>query len=208
LAVCCWGWWYKLLVRLKRAGSPRCEPARSGHNGQTYRSNTRLRAAPDIEIQQTIPHSRSHAIAPDALHSPIQQDCAYDQSITDAFFIAAIFCHQTRARGPRGQALDDCRAAVEARWRKGRRTPGKISASRWPKWTTCWGVFFPGQPPELGQKQPGAARSLRATLPLLSEYSTWVGQHEGLYKAYRDLRDGDHYATLNTAQKKAVDNAA
>ncbi|MBH0540328.1 oligopeptidase A, partial [Salmonella enterica] len=25
--------------------------------------------------------------------------------------------------------------------------------------------------------------------------------------AYRDLRDGDHYATLNTAQKKAVDNA-
>ncbi len=34
-----------------------------------------------------------------------------------------------------------------------------------------------------------------------------VGQHEGLYKAYRDLRDGDHYATLNTAQKKAVDNA-
>ncbi len=40
-------------------------------------------------------------------------------------------------------------------------------------------------------------------LPLLSEYSTWVGQHEGLYKAYRDLRDGDHYATLNTAQKKS-----
>ena len=26
-------------------------------------------------------------------------------------------------------------------------------------------------------------------------------------KAYRDLRDGDNYATLNTAQKKAVDNA-
>ncbi|XNM78974.1 hypothetical protein ACLK19_23495 [Escherichia coli] len=42
---------------------------------------------------------------------------------------------------------------------------------------------------------------------MLSEYSTRVGQHEGLYKAYRDLRDGDHYATLNTAQKKAVDNA-
>lgn len=28
-----------------------------------------------------------------------------------------------------------------------------------------------------------------------------------MYNAYRDLRDGDHYATLNTAQKKAVDNA-
>lgn len=62
--------------------------------GQTYRSNTRLRAVPDIEIQQTIPHSRSYAVAPDArfIH-PLQQDCAYDQSITDAFFITAIFGH-------------------------------------------------------------------------------------------------------------------
>ncbi|XPE57617.1 hypothetical protein ACNKHQ_20335 [Shigella flexneri] len=39
------------------------------------------------------------------------------------------------------------------------------------------------------------------------KYSTWVGQNEGLYNAYRDLRDGDNRATLNTAQKKAVDNA-
>ncbi|WP_211357009.1 hypothetical protein, partial [Enterobacter hormaechei] len=67
---------------------------RDGHHGQTYRSNTRLRAAPDIEIHPTIPHSRSHATARDArfIH-PIQQDCAYDQSITDAFFITAIFCN-------------------------------------------------------------------------------------------------------------------
>ena len=63
-------------------------------NGQTYRSNTRLRAVPDIEIHPTIPHSRSYAVAPDVrfIH-PLQQDCAYDQSITDAFFITAIFCH-------------------------------------------------------------------------------------------------------------------
>jgi oligopeptidase A (EC:3.4.24.70). Metallo peptidase. MEROPS family M03A len=45
------------------------------------------------------------------------------------------------------------------------------------------------------------------TLPLLSEYSTWVGQHEGLYQAYRDLKQGDSYAALDIAQKKAVDNA-
>ncbi|TGH65161.1 oligopeptidase A, partial [Escherichia coli] len=31
--------------------------------------------------------------------------------------------------------------------------------------------------------------------------------HEGLYNAYRDLRDGDHYAELSVAEKKSVDNA-
>lgn len=40
------------------------------------------------------------------------------------------------------------------------------------------------------------------TLPLLSEYSTWVGQHEGLYQAYRDLKEGGNYAALDIAQKK------
>ncbi|MEC5320631.1 oligopeptidase A [Brenneria populi subsp. brevivirga] len=44
-------------------------------------------------------------------------------------------------------------------------------------------------------------------LPLLSEHSTWVGQHAGLYQAYRSLRDGEHYAAMSVAQKKAVDNA-
>ncbi len=28
-----------------------------------------------------------------------------------------------------------------------------------------------------------------ACLPLLSEYGTWVGQHQGLYKAYQALAD-------------------
>ncbi len=53
------------------------------------------------------------------------------------------------------------------------------------------------------KNSPELREAYEQTLPLLSEYSTWVGQHEGLYKAYRDLRDGDHYATLNTAQKKS-----
>jgi oligopeptidase A len=44
-------------------------------------------------------------------------------------------------------------------------------------------------------------------LPILSEFSTWAGQHEGLYKAYRDLKEGDNFATLTLEQKKAVDNA-
>ncbi|WP_114192953.1 oligopeptidase A [Edaphovirga cremea] len=44
-------------------------------------------------------------------------------------------------------------------------------------------------------------------LPLLSEYSTWVGQHAGLYQAYRDLKEGEHFASLTAPQKKAVENA-
>ncbi|WP_067568297.1 oligopeptidase A [Candidatus Hoaglandella endobia] len=44
------------------------------------------------------------------------------------------------------------------------------------------------------------------SLPLLSEYSTWSGQHSGLYQAYRNLRDNQNYAELSLAQKKSVDN--
>lgn len=54
------------------------------------------------------------------------------------------------------------------------------------------------------KNSPELREAYEQTLPLLSEYSTRVGQHEGLYNAYRDLRDGDHYATLNTAQKKRL----
>lgn len=44
-------------------------------------------------------------------------------------------------------------------------------------------------------------------LPLLSEYGTWVGQHEGLYQAYRSLKEGAAFETLSVPQRKAVDNA-
>ncbi|WP_395480113.1 oligopeptidase A [Candidatus Curculioniphilus buchneri] len=44
------------------------------------------------------------------------------------------------------------------------------------------------------------------SLLILSEYSTWVGQHKGLYQAYQNLHSGQHYMQLSVAQKKAVDN--
>jgi oligopeptidase A len=46
-----------------------------------------------------------------------------------------------------------------------------------------------------------------ACLPKLSEYSTEMGQNEGLYSAFRQIADGPEYATLDTAQKKIIDNA-
>ncbi|MEC5343293.1 oligopeptidase A [Brenneria populi] len=57
------------------------------------------------------------------------------------------------------------------------------------------------------KNSPELRSAYEQCLPLLSEHSTWVGQHAGLYQAYRSLRDGEHYAAMSTAQKKAVDNA-
>jgi oligopeptidase A len=46
-----------------------------------------------------------------------------------------------------------------------------------------------------------------ACLPLLSEYGTWVGQHEGLYNAYVAIRDSNEYANLDEQRQKVIDNA-
>jgi oligopeptidase A len=55
------------------------------------------------------------------------------------------------------------------------------------------------------------SESLRAAynacLPLLADYGTWMGQHAALYAAYRDIAEGPAYEALDTAQRKAVDNA-
>jgi oligopeptidase A len=46
-----------------------------------------------------------------------------------------------------------------------------------------------------------------ACLPKLSEYSTELGQHKGLYQAYKALKDSDRFAEFSVAQKKVIDNA-
>ncbi|QQS53097.1 MAG: oligopeptidase A [Candidatus Competibacteraceae bacterium] len=46
-----------------------------------------------------------------------------------------------------------------------------------------------------------------ACLPKLSAYYTELGQHEGLYRAYRQIADGSEYARLDPAQRKVIDNA-
>ena len=43
-------------------------------------------------------------------------------------------------------------------------------------------------------------------VPLLSEYSTWSGQHLGQYEAYRQLAGSREFAALNGAQQKALNN--
>ncbi|MCB1677515.1 MAG: oligopeptidase A [Halioglobus sp.] len=46
-----------------------------------------------------------------------------------------------------------------------------------------------------------------ACLPLLSRHSTWMGQHQQLYGAYRQIAQSAQFDTLDTAQRKAVENA-
>ncbi|HHQ4930824.1 TPA: oligopeptidase A [Aeromonas hydrophila] len=45
-----------------------------------------------------------------------------------------------------------------------------------------------------------------ACLPLLSEFQTYVGQHEGLYQAYRELAESDDFLLLSGAQRKEIQN--
>lgn len=45
-----------------------------------------------------------------------------------------------------------------------------------------------------------------ACLPLLSEFQTYVGQHEGLYQAYRELAESDDFPLLSGAQRKQIQN--
>ena len=57
------------------------------------------------------------------------------------------------------------------------------------------------------KNSPELRDAYQACLPLLSEYSTWVGQHEGLYNAYLALKNSLEFATYSVAQKKAIENA-
>lgn len=54
---------------------------------------------------------------------------------------------------------------------------------------------------------PELREAYESCLPLLSEFSTWLGQHEGLYQAYRQLADNADFAKLTTAQQKVIENA-
>jgi oligopeptidase A len=46
-----------------------------------------------------------------------------------------------------------------------------------------------------------------ACLPKLSAYGTELGQHEGLFRAYRQVAEGEEYTRLDAAQRRVIDNA-
>lgn len=57
------------------------------------------------------------------------------------------------------------------------------------------------------KNSPELREAYQACLPLLSEYGTWVGQHQGLYQAYLSLKNSAEFANYSQAQKKAIENS-
>ncbi|MGX2975444.1 oligopeptidase A [Ursidibacter arcticus] len=57
------------------------------------------------------------------------------------------------------------------------------------------------------KNSPELRDAYQACLPLLSEYSTWVGQHQGLYQGYLKLKNSPEFANYSLAQKKAIENS-
>ncbi|WP_136065387.1 oligopeptidase A [Modicisalibacter radicis] len=53
---------------------------------------------------------------------------------------------------------------------------------------------------------PALRDAYQACLGKLSEYGTWLGQHEGLFRAYRALKDSPNYAESTPAQQRSIDN--
>lgn len=105
-------------------------------------------------------------------------------------------------------ALDDCRAAVE-----------KVVAQPGPfTWDNLCQplaevddrlsrIWSPVSHLNSVKNSPELREAYEQSLPLLSEFGTWVGQHAGLYNAYRNLKQGDGFNQLTKAQQKAVDNS-
>ncbi|SDK51281.1 oligopeptidase A [Billgrantia gudaonensis] len=53
---------------------------------------------------------------------------------------------------------------------------------------------------------PELREAYQACLGKLSAYSTWLGQHEGLFRAWQALKEGPAWDELDAAQRRTVDN--
>lgn len=53
---------------------------------------------------------------------------------------------------------------------------------------------------------PELRQAYDACIGKLSDFSTWVGQHEGLFNAWQSLREGPGWTALDDAQQRAVEN--
>ncbi|PSU32875.1 oligopeptidase A [Photobacterium lutimaris] len=106
------------------------------------------------------------------------------------------------------QAITDCRAAVEQ----------VLAADTPPSWETIC-VPLAETDDRLsriwspighlnGVKNSNELReAYESCLPMLSDYGTWVGQHKGLYEAFKAMKADDSFVDLSQAQKKSITDA-
>ncbi|WP_120513639.1 oligopeptidase A [Photobacterium salinisoli] len=106
------------------------------------------------------------------------------------------------------QAIKDCRAKVEE----------VLASGETPSWDSICAplaetddrlgrIWSPVGHLNGVKNSPELREAYESCLPMLSDYSTWLGQHKGLYEAYKSIRHSDTFATLSQAQKKSITDA-
>ncbi|QTL39960.1 oligopeptidase A [Xenorhabdus budapestensis] len=56
------------------------------------------------------------------------------------------------------------------------------------------------------KNSPELREAYEQSLPLLSEFSTWLGQHKGLYQAYKSLKESQSFESLSQPQRKSIED--
>lgn len=106
------------------------------------------------------------------------------------------------------QAIKDCRAKVEE----------VLASGEAPSWDSICAplaetddrlnrIWSPVGHLNGVKNSPALREAYESCLPMLSDYGTWLGQHKGLYEAYKNIRHSDAFATLSQAQKKSITDA-
>ncbi|MDD9196548.1 oligopeptidase A [Aliivibrio sp. S3MY1] len=103
------------------------------------------------------------------------------------------------------QAIADCRAKIEE----------VLASDTAPSWESIIiplaetddrlsRIWSPVSHLNSVQNSEALREAYEACLPALSEYGTWVGQHKGLYEAYKSIKESETFATLSQAQQKTI----
>ncbi|MGF1713599.1 oligopeptidase A [Photobacterium chitinilyticum] len=106
------------------------------------------------------------------------------------------------------QAIADCRANVEA----------VIANEAAPSWETICAplaetddrlsrIWSPVGHLNAVKNSNELREAYESCLPILSDYGTWVGQHKGLYEAYKAIKAADSFGLLTQAQQKSITDA-
>ncbi|AJR07115.1 oligopeptidase A [Photobacterium gaetbulicola] len=106
------------------------------------------------------------------------------------------------------QAIADCRAAVEQ----------VLAADIAPSWETICvplaetddrlsRIWSPVGHLNAVKNSNELREAYESCLPMLSDYGTWVGQHKGLYEAFKAIKVDDSFAKLSQAQQKSITDA-
>jgi oligopeptidase A len=103
------------------------------------------------------------------------------------------------------KAIADCRATVE-RVLDSNQTPTweSICAPHLETEDTLSRLWSPVSHMNSVLNSNELREAYESCLPLLSEYSTWVGQHKGLYEAYKSMHQSEDFATLPQAKQKTI----